>query len=203
MLQTQKRIIRSVTFAALRRGSASYTARMNRRSAPLAALAVALLSAVSAWAQSEVTTTWKWKDASGRITVSDLPPPASVAERDILVRPGTSLRLRPPPAAASAPGNATKPGAAVTAGARVDPELEARRRKLAEDQQAQQRAQEQKDGAVRAENCGRARGHLAALENGERMTRTGSNGEREVLDDKGRAEEMQRARSIIASDCGK
>jgi hypothetical protein len=33
------------------------------------------------------------------------------------------------------------------------------------------------------------------------MTRTNAQGEREVLDDKGRAEEMQRARAVIASDC--
>ena len=33
------------------------------------------------------------------------------------------------------------------------------------------------------------------------MTRVNEKGEREVLDDKGLAEEMQRARAVIASDC--
>ena len=42
---------------------------------------------------------------------------------------------------------------------------------------------------------------MAALNEGMRMTRTNEKGEREVLDDKGRAEEMQRARSVMASDC--
>jgi hypothetical protein len=34
-----------------------------------------------------------------------------------------------------------------------------------------------------------------------RLTRTNAQGEREVLDDKARTEEMQRARMIIESDC--
>jgi hypothetical protein len=66
---------------------------------------------------------------------------------------------------------------------------------------AQQRQQQERDAAARAENCSRARAHLAALADGQRMTRNNAQGEREVLDDKGRAEEMQRARAIIASDC--
>ena len=60
---------------------------------------------------------------------------------------------------------------------------------------------QEKDAASRAENCARARNHLAALNDGLRLTRTNEKGEREVLDDKGRAEEMQRARAIVASDC--
>jgi hypothetical protein len=176
-----------------------------KRTLPLVVIASAL--AAASWAQSDTATTWKWRDAAGRITVSDTPPPASVAEKDILLRPGTSLRLRPAAAAASGADGGPKPtaaGAAAT-GARVDPELEARRRKATDEQQtqqkAQQKAQDERDAAVRAENCSRARGHLVALEDGQRMTRTNAQGEREVLDDKGRAEEMQRARAIIASDC--
>jgi len=55
--------------------------------------------------------------------------------------------------------------------------------------------------AVRAENCTRAKGQLKTLEDGIRMARTNANGEREILDDKGRADEMQRTRQIISSDC--
>jgi hypothetical protein len=39
------------------------------------------------------------------------------------------------------------------------------------------------------------------LESGQRIARVNAQGEREVLDDKGRAEEMQRARQVMASDC--
>jgi hypothetical protein len=39
------------------------------------------------------------------------------------------------------------------------------------------------------------------MESGQRMARVNEKGEREVLDDRGRAEEMRQARSVIASDC--
>jgi Domain of unknown function (DUF4124) len=170
---------------------------MKRRSAP--AVVVALALAGAAWAQTDPPTTWKWRDASGRVTVSDTPPPLSVPSKDILVRP--PLQVRAARAAASAADTGPKPTASITTPRGVDPELDARRKKAADDQQAQQRAQEEKTAAARAENCSRAKGHLAALENGERLTRTNAQGEREVLDDKGRAEEMQRARAVMASDC--
>jgi cytoskeletal protein RodZ len=164
-------------------------------------VALAGLGTALTWAQtSDATPAWKWRDASGRVTVSDTPPPQSVPDKDILVRPATQLRVRAP-AAASAPDSGPKPTAVTPPGARVDPELEARRKKAADDQAAQQKAQEEKTAAARAENCGRAKTHLIALENGERLARTNARGEREVLDDKGRAEEMQRARAVIASDC--
>ena len=169
---------------------------------PTARLFAALLALVCACATAQTapaTTTWKWRDASGRLVASDLPPPASVVAKDILERPTDLRRIAPPApkAAASAPT-----AAAANSGApRVDPELEARRRRAAEEQSAQAKAQQAQDNAARAENCGRAKGHLQALSEGQRMTRTNAQGEREVLDDKGRAEEMQRARAAITSDC--
>jgi len=175
---------------------------MTRLLAPCLVASAVLAASLIASAQPAATTPpWKWKDGSGQLHVSDLPPPASIPEKDILVRPTSSVRPRVfvPAAAASAP---TPPAAVANAGApRVDAELEARRRQAAADEQAKVKANEEKNAAVRAENCGRARSHLAALNDGLRMARTNEKGEREVLDDKGRAEEMQRARSIIASDC--
>jgi hypothetical protein len=52
-----------------------------------------------------------------------------------------------------------------------------------------------------AENCRNARSQIAALESGQRIARINDKGEREVLDDKGRAEEMRRAREVANSDC--
>jgi hypothetical protein len=143
---------------------------------------------------------WKYRDAQGRIVVSDLPPPAGVPDKDILERPTAPARRAPAPtqaAAASAP--ATAAPTALAQG--NDPELEARRKKAATEQEQQQKAQQEKDSTQRAENCGRAKSHLAALNDGLRIARTNEKGEREILDDKGRAEEMQRARQVIASDC--
>ena len=142
---------------------------------------------------------WKWRDARGQMHTSDLPPPLNVAEKDILDRPA-DFRRRAPPAdkAASAP---VPTASASSNQPRTDPELDARRQRAAAEQTAQLRQQEQANAAVRAENCGRARSALAGLESGQRLTRTNAQGEREVLDDKGRADEMMRARAVIASDC--
>jgi len=142
---------------------------------------------------------WKWRDAGGQVNISDRPPPNDVPEKDILARPSPQARtVAAPPApaasAASAPGKAeVRPP--------VDRELEARKQAAEQEQAAKAKAEADRLAAVRADNCRRARGQVAALESGERMARFNDKGEREVLDDKARAEELSRARAIVASDC--
>jgi hypothetical protein len=140
---------------------------------------------------------WKWRDANGRLTVSDLPPPRGTPEKDILQRPETVVP-RPPAAAASA---ASAPATPAAPGAAQDPELQARRQAAEQQKAAEEKAAADRVAAQRAENCQRARSHLAALESGQRVARTNSRGELEVLDDRGRAEETRAARAVIASDC--
>jgi hypothetical protein len=65
----------------------------------------------------------------------------------------------------------------------------------------QEIAEEDRQSAIRAENCRAARSQLSTLESGQRVARTNDKGEREMLDDKGRADETRRAREVIASDC--
>jgi hypothetical protein len=154
----------------------------------------ALLVAILVPAQAQ----WVWRDKDGRVTASDLPPPREVVEKDILQRPDQVQRkVVPPPAPAASVAAVQAPVAKPP----VDPKLEAKRREASAAEQAKQRADDEKNSQQRAENCRRARGHLAALETGQRIARTNEKGEREILDDKGRAEEMRRANEVIASDC--
>lgn len=142
---------------------------------------------------------WKWRDASGKVQYSDRPPPAAVPEKDILQRPAGTLRVAPTPAPAASSADA---GASVKPTAPpVDKELEARKKKEEQEQDAKRRAEEEKLAKARAENCSRARGYLQSLESGMRIARTNDKGEREILDDAARAQEVQRARQVIASDC--
>lgn len=141
---------------------------------------------------------WKWKDARGQIVVSDLPPPRDIPESHILQRP--ELIARHPAQQGAAPASAAA-SAAVVAKPKVDPELEARRKKAEQDEKDKAKAEEQKVAAQRADNCRRARSQLATLESGIRLTRTNDKGEREFLDDRQRADEVARARAVIASDC--
>lgn len=173
------------------------TPRQPIRNAGLALLAVLVLSlALPAAAQ------WKWRDASGRVTVSDTPPPREVPDKDILQRPSVAGRPNPSAAAAASAVAAAASGASAAASAPAgDKDLQARKR--ATDQQAQEkaRAEEQRAAAVRTENCQRARQHLATLDSGVRLARVNEKGEREVMDEKARADEARRAREVIASDC--
>jgi len=139
---------------------------------------------------------WKWRGPNGQIQYSDLPPPHGVPDKDILQRPTASqIQARPSPVAAvaSAPTPPAPKG--------VDPALEAKRRQAEQEQEAKAKVEEEKVAAAKAENCTRARGHLRTLEDGIRIARTTASGEREILDDKGRAEETRRTQEIIASNC--
>lgn len=173
-----------------------------------ARLAFAAIAAVFAVGLSlPAAAQWKWKDKTGRVQYSDLPPPPAVSEADILQRPNGSSARKPPPFAANSAQAAVAAMAASAASvaasgpAKVEPELEAKRRKAAEEEAAKRRAEEEKLKVARADNCQRAKGQLRALEDGLRMARVNEKGEREILDDKGRAEETKRARDVVASDC--
>ncbi len=150
-----------------------------------------LLAALPAAAQ------WKWKDARGQVVISDVPPPRDIPERDVLQKPELVTRR---PANQPAPA-ASASAAESVAKAKVDPELEARRKKAEQEQTDKAKADEEKVAAQRAENCRRARSHMASLDSGIRLSRVNDKGEREILDDKQRADEINRTRQIIASDC--
>lgn len=78
-----------------------YTARMRHK--PLFVALIGLTLAASAQAQ------WKWRDAKGNVQYSDMPPPAGVADKDILQRPNAPARptiiVGPVGQAASAPAD--------------------------------------------------------------------------------------------------
>ncbi|HJV61843.1 MAG TPA: DUF4124 domain-containing protein [Albitalea sp.] len=154
---------------------------------------VALLAVLGATLALPVQAQWKWRDKSGHMQYSDLPPPAGTAEQDILQRPSATQRRVATATPAAAP--------AASAAKLVEPELEAKRRKAEQDEAAKKKAEEEKNAAVHAENCTRAKGYMRSLEDGMRIARTNDKGEREILDDKQRADEVKRTRDTIAAEC--
>ncbi|MDP1899235.1 MAG: DUF4124 domain-containing protein [Rubrivivax sp.] len=159
---------------------------------PLTALLVFSMLAAPAHAQ------WKWRDKDGQVNASDRPPPKDVPDKDILGRPSPELRRTVAAAPAAAPAASVASAPAKTA---LDREIEARKKKAEQELAAKAKADEERLAAQRSENCRRARGQLAALESGQRIARVNEKGEREVLDDQGRANELRQAREVIASDC--
>ena len=166
---------------------------------PLAVAALLITLSPAADAQ------WRWRDKSGQVNASDRPPPKDVPDKDILSRPGPESRrvaaVQTTAAAASASdGTAPPPTASAPPGV-LEREVQARKRAAEQEQSAKAKAEEERLSAQRADNCRAARSHLTALESGQRIARTNDKGEREVLDDKGRADEQRRAREVVASDC--
>lgn len=152
---------------------------------------------------------WQWIDSAGKKVFSDQSPPPDVPEKSIVRRPGSVsprmsfVRDAPAPTEAAASGAAPVPALAAS-GARpsgIDKELEEKTQKAEEAEKAKRAAELQKAAQAKAENCNRARQSKATFDSGIRVARLNAQGEREIIDDKGRAEEQQRLQTVIASDC--
>lgn len=151
----------------------------------------ACLCALSASAQ------WIWLDKDGRKVFSDRPPPAEVADKDVLKRPGNrgAAAVSAPtavPAAAPVP-------AASTGG--VDKSLQEKRKQAEDAEAAKRKAEEERNARIMAENCSRARQAKSGLDSGARMSRINEKGEREFLDEAALAAESQRLQGIINENC--
>lgn len=164
-----------------------------------ATVAAGLLLAACSAASAQ----WVWKEGERKV-FSDTPPPASVAEKNIVKRPGGNFRTAAPPAAET-PAEGTATAAAPAAAPqlpKVDKELEAKKKQAEEAEEARKKAEEQRLAKGRAENCERARKAKGTMESGVRLATTNAKGEREVMDDKARAAEARRLDDIVRSDCG-
>ncbi len=161
-----------------------------------------------------VSAQWQWLDKDGRKVFSDRAPSSDVPDKNILKRPGNTVK-----AATPAPPNAGTEGTSAAATAASAPEGAASvpklsgvdkelidKKKLAEKQATEAAAAKRKadeDGVakVKAENCASARQSKATLDAGTRIGRINAKGEREFLDDAGRAAETKRAQSVIDTNC--
>jgi hypothetical protein len=106
----------------------------------------------------------------------------------------------------AAPQLAAASAAASAAGPRntADAELEAKRKKAEADTAAKTKADQEKNAALRADNCTRAKAQMTTLDSGIRLAQTNpKTGEREFLDDKQRADEARRTREVIAESCNR
>lgn len=150
----------------------------------------------SGWAAAQ----WQWVDGAGRRVFSDTPPPASIPEQQILQRPGP--RSLPPAPVSTGPGET--PLAASPPVPRLPPrdeQLEARKKRAEEEEQARKKSEADRLVKARADSCERARRAKATMDSGIRIATTNAKGEREIMDDKARAQESVRIEDIIRTDC--
>jgi hypothetical protein len=164
---------------------------------------VAVLAAAAPFVAAQ--SVYVWKDDAGRNVYSDTPPPPSVPRSRILKSPNISAAA----ATAAAPVGDAKAGDAKGGEAKKDD----RPKTLAErDAESKKRNAEAADKAKAAneksaaekdntQRCNDLRNQLAALQSGQRMSRTNDKGEREVMDDSARAQMAERTQADIAKSC--
>lgn len=160
----------------------------------IALLALACFLPLAASAQ------WQWLDSSGRKVFSDKAPPPDVAPERVLKRPGPRggrsvdvapvATAQPAAAAASLPKPSGK-----------DKALEEKKKQIEAAEAEKKKAEEQKVAEQRADNCKRAHASKANYDSGMRVARTNDKGEREILTDEQRAEDVRRLNEVIARDC--
>ena len=166
-----------------------------------------LLALAAAGAQAQ--TLWKWRDAAGQLHISDTAPPTGTPARNVISGPPGGVPAAPVLKATtqSTTGTTTTTTTAAASAASgaetaLDKKKKAADKERADKEKADRAAVDAKNAAIRQDNCSRARSGLAAIQSGQRMAKINDKGEREVLDDAGRAEELKRTQELIASNCG-
>ena len=167
-----------------------------------------LLLLLAAWTLSlSAAAQWQWIDKDGRKVFSDRPPPADIKEKDILKQPVG--RVRAPVAVVPAEASVLSAAAGAASAVKTpapklsgkDAELQAKKKKLEQEEADKKKADEEKVSAAKAENCERARKGLSSFQSGVRVSTVNAKGEREIMDDNARATESKRLQGIIDGDC--
>lgn len=146
---------------------------------------------------------YQWVDKDGRKIYSDRPPPADVPQKNILKQPrGAATAVQRAPLISAPETQDTPVAAAPPASAPgTDKALEEKKKQAEAAQAAKKKEEEQRVAALRSENCKRALAAKAGLDSGVRVAKVNDKGEREILDDAGRAAELERTQAIIQSEC--
>lgn len=165
-----------------------------------ALLLLALVTALPAAAEI-----FSWKDKDGKMHYSDIPP--SQGEVNTL----RGAAPRPEPQSVTVPGEPVVDGAQPAPGSAnpaatkpktlAERELEFRQRRAAEAEDLAKAEKETAEAAERQRACERARNQLTALSSGQRVSRFNAAGERIVLDDSGRAAEIENTQKQVEQFC--
>ena len=155
-----------------------------KKTIALSLLASALLVAFQAGAE-----TYQWKDRNGRTVISDTPPPATA-------KSGAVDGHKPPYAATAVPEKAADPAKST-----AEKDMDFKKRQQEAKEKADKDAKEKAQQSEKRENCERARRNLRMLESDRPLATTDDSGERQVMDNSQREQEMERARRIVSESC--
>jgi hypothetical protein len=138
---------------------------------------------------------YKWKDASGKTVISDKPPPGQLPvvpkQEDSAAAEPADPAVKPAPVEQAAPAQPSL----------ADREMEFRKRQKEAQENAEKAEKEAAAAARKEENCRAARGQLQSLESGERIALRNEKGERYLMDNAQRAQEVEKTRQFIDEQC--
>ena len=152
---------------------------------------------------------WQWLDKDGRRVFSDRAPPPEVPAKDVMQQPGGMSRSAGASAAAASasdPSSASgaaqgAPEASAPKLGTVDKDLVEKKKQAELAAKAKAKAEDERVAKAKQENCERARAGKALMESGVRVSMTNANGQREVLEDAGRAEQQKRIQQSVDANC--
>ncbi|WP_265941832.1 DUF4124 domain-containing protein [Dechloromonas sp. A34] len=134
--------------------------------------------------------TYQWKDSNGQTVISDTPQQGAGKAARVIGGPMPSvITEKPADKTAEAPKTT------------AEKDLEFKKRQLEAREKSEKDAKEQKAAADKQDNCERARRNLAALESNQPMARLDEKGERKVMDNSQRQQELERTRQIMTESC--
>lgn len=172
---------------------------MIRSSALLLSLLAAALAAVPASASAQ----WQWRDASGRMVYSDVPPPPNITR--LVKAPGqASGEYKPVEAApANAEGAPARPGAIKATAAPAPTAEEAfQKRRTERLEAAAKEAQKEAEANERATRCAQLRNYAQGLQQGIRTGVMTADGGVQYLGGEQRQAEIVKTNAYIEKDCG-
>lgn len=130
---------------------------------------------------------YKWKDSSGVIRYSDVPPPSNVPHETL------NARKAVPAAPEAAAEKQTPPPA--------NPEADAVQRQQKAEQEKIQNDANAAEQESRRQNCARARTELQKFKVGGRILKMNEQGEREYLSNADIAQGLEQAQRDVAQFC--
>ena len=124
----------------------------------------------------------KWVDEDGKVHYSDVPPPDNVQKKALAV---------PRDPASGVPATKTY----------IELDAERKRNQKADESAAQKAAQQEDEALTKKKNCIGAKANLMALEKSPQIETYNEKGERVLMDDAARRQNIEEARKQISIYC--
>ncbi|MDR3379666.1 DUF4124 domain-containing protein [Cupriavidus basilensis] len=188
---------------------------MKRSTAHIKLATLAALACLCQAATAQGDSPWQWRDASGRMVYSDVPPPPSVPAASVIKAPGRfagSLRPVEPPAAAASPAgvaaatqSAPAPGAKGNGNVKKEPVASAEeafeKRRAAQAKAEADQAAKDLAAQERQVRCAQSRNYAASLQQNRRIAVSAPDGSLQQLNDDERQAELMRVTATLEQNC--